>query len=141
MYSCQALIDSGAEGNYLDFTLARKLKVPVFVLKNTISVIALSGQSLSPVTHTTGLIRLVTSGNHTEDIHFFLTNSPSVPVVLGHPWLTVHKPHINWDTIMFWLGVISVTLLVCYLPVLLCLVLCFRMSMGTCQTCPVSTST
>ncbi len=104
MYSCQALIDSGAEGNYLDFTLARKLKVPVFVLKNTISVIALSGQSLSPVTHTTGLIRLVTSGNHTEDIHFFLTNSPSVPVVLGHPWLTVHKPHINWghDYVLAW---------------------------------------
>ncbi len=88
----------------LDFTLARKLKVPVFVLRNPISVIALSGQSLSPVTHTTGLIRLVTSGNHTEDIHFFLTNSPSVPVVLGHPWLTVHNPHINWghDYVLAW---------------------------------------
>ncbi|KAI2664142.1 Transposon Tf2-8 polyprotein [Labeo rohita] len=57
-YSCEALIDSGAEGNFLDFNLARKLKVPVFVLKNSISVIALS--------------------------------------VLGHPWLTLHKPHINW---------------------------------------------
>ncbi len=104
MYSCQALIDSGAEGNFLDFTLARKLKVPVFVLRNPISVIALGGQSLSPVTHTTGLIRLVTSGNHTEDIHFLMTNSPSVPVVLSHPWLTVHKPHINWghDYVLAW---------------------------------------
>ncbi|KAL0191918.1 hypothetical protein M9458_010214, partial [Cirrhinus mrigala] len=103
-YSCEALIDSGAEGNFLDFNLARKLKVPVFVLKDSISVIALSGQSLSPVTHTTGLIRLVTSGNHTENITFLLTNSPSVPVVLGHPWLTLHKPHINWghDSVLAW---------------------------------------
>ncbi len=70
-YSCQALIDLRAEGNFLDFTLARKLKIPVFVLKNPISVISLSGQLLSPVTHTTGSIRLVTLGNHMEDIHFF----------------------------------------------------------------------
>ncbi len=69
---------------------------PKGILKNPISVIALSGQSLSHVTHTTGSIRLVTSGNHTKDIHLFQTNSPSVPVVLGHPLLTLHKPHINW---------------------------------------------
>ncbi len=74
-------MDSGAEGNFLDFTLARKHKIPLYVLKNHISVIALSVQSLSPVTHTTGSIRLVTSGNHTKDIHFVLTYSPSVP---GH---------------------------------------------------------
>ncbi len=39
------------------------------------------------------------------------------------------------------LGEISVTLLVCCLPVLLSYVLFFRVSRGICQTCPVSTST
>ncbi len=95
IYSCQALIDSAAEGNFLDFSLASKLKVPVSVLKNPISVVALSGQSLSLLTHTTGLIRLVTSGNQTEDIQFFMSNFTYVPVVLGLPWLALHNPHIK----------------------------------------------
>lgn len=31
-------------------------------------------------------------------------NSSSVLVVLGHPWLSFHNPHINWadDIILYW---------------------------------------
>ncbi|KAI2661374.1 Transposon Tf2-6 polyprotein [Labeo rohita] len=49
-----ALIDSGAEGNFLDFNFAHELGIPVILLTHPIAVSALSGQSLPPITHTTG---------------------------------------------------------------------------------------
>ncbi|KAL0170658.1 hypothetical protein M9458_035254, partial [Cirrhinus mrigala] len=103
-FLCQALIDSGAEGNFLDFNFAHELGIPVNLLTHPVAVSALSSQSLPPVTHTTGPVSLITSGNHTEDIHFLLTDSPLASVVLGHPWLSLHNPNINWQqyTVSSW---------------------------------------
>ena len=39
------------------------------------------------------------SGNHHENISFFLIPSPTSPVVLGLPWLKLHNPHIDWSTV------------------------------------------
>ncbi len=96
-YDCQALVDSGAEGNFLDSDLADRLRLPVIALSQPIAVHALNGLSLPSITHSTGPLRLVTSGNHTETIQFLLTDTPVTPVVLGHPWLVLHNPHFNWS--------------------------------------------
>ncbi len=103
-YDCQALIDSGAEGNFLDSDLAYRLRLPVIALSQPIAVHALNGLSLPSITHTTGPLRLVTSGNHVETIQFLLTDTPVTPVVLGHPWLVLHNPHFNWSqsSILSW---------------------------------------
>ncbi len=103
-YDCQALIDSGAEGNFLDSDLAYRLRLPVIALSQPIAVHALNGLSLPSITHSTGPLRLVTSGNHTETIQFLLTDTPITPVVLGHPWLVLHNPHFNWSqsSILSW---------------------------------------
>ncbi len=29
---------------------------------------------------------------------FHLISSPELPLILGHPWLTRHNPHINWSS-------------------------------------------
>lgn len=42
-YACQALVNSGAEENFLDLNLARKLKILVVSLTHPISVSALGG--------------------------------------------------------------------------------------------------
>ncbi len=96
VYDCEALVDSGAEGNFLDINIAHSLKIPTVALSQSISVVALNGQPLPSITHTTVSLRLITSGNHSENIDFLLTETPSAPVVLGHPWLELHNPHINW---------------------------------------------
>ncbi len=103
-YDCQALIDSGAEGHFLDSDLAYRLKLPVIVLPQPIAVHALNGLSLPSITHSTGPVRFITSGNHIETIHFLLTDTPVTPVVLGHPWLVLHNPHLNWsqNSILSW---------------------------------------
>ncbi len=103
-FTCKALIDSGAEGNFLDHKTALQFGVPVVPLNSPIFVSALCGQSLPPVTHVTESVSLITSGNHTETISFLLTDSPLAPVVLGHPWLSRHNPNINWrqNTVSSW---------------------------------------
>ncbi len=52
-YDCQALIDSGAEGNFLDSDLAYRLRLPVIALSQPIAVHALNGLSLPSITHST----------------------------------------------------------------------------------------
>ncbi|KAG1924807.1 hypothetical protein F2P79_025921 [Pimephales promelas] len=64
--------------------------------KHQISVNALNGQPLPNINYTTESITLITSGNHIETIKFLLMNSPLTPVVLGHPWLTLHNPRVDW---------------------------------------------
>ncbi len=68
-----ALLDSGAEGNLLYISLAQLLHIP---LRHKISVSALNGQSLPPISLSTVPITLVTSGNHSETITFLVTPGP-----------------------------------------------------------------
>ncbi len=95
-FDCQALLDSGAEGNFLDSTFAHKLQIPIKSLTHKISVHALNGHELPTISFTTGPVTLITSGNHTETISFLIMDSPLAPVVLGHPWLISHNPKIDW---------------------------------------------
>ncbi|KAL0147024.1 hypothetical protein M9458_057548, partial [Cirrhinus mrigala] len=95
-HNCLALVDSGAEGNFMDFDFAHRLHIPVVPLTHKITVNALNGQALPDITHTTGPVTLVTSSNHLESITLLLTPSPLAPIVLGHPWLVQHNPRVDW---------------------------------------------
>ncbi len=99
-----ALLDSGAEGNLLDISLAQLLHIPLVPLRHKISVSALNGQSLPQISLSTVPITLVTSGNHSETITFLVTHSPLAPVVLGQPWFTQHNPRVDWgrNTVSEW---------------------------------------
>ena len=98
-HNCQALVDSGAAGNFIDGTLARKLNIPLVTLERPLTITALDGRALGKgrVTQITSQVRLRT-GNHREEIEFNLICSPEFPVVLGHPWLKRHNPHFDWVT-------------------------------------------
>ncbi|KAL0147031.1 hypothetical protein M9458_057555 [Cirrhinus mrigala] len=94
---CTALLDSGAEGNFMDFSFARHNHVPLLPLTSSIAVHALNGQTLPTITTITEPITLTVSGNHRESISFYILDSPHAPVVLGHPWLIKHNPWIDWQ--------------------------------------------
>ena len=104
--SITALIDSGAAGCFLDIDLARRIKVPCFKLDHPRHVTALDGRPLGKgvVKHLTEPLDLRLSGNHCESIQLYLIDSPDMPLVLGHPWLVLHNPHIDWPsgTILEW---------------------------------------
>ncbi|KAI2649346.1 Transposon Tf2-9 polyprotein [Labeo rohita] len=102
--SCSALIDSGAEGNFIDEDWALQHGVPLQELVDPLPVFALDGSVLSKILRVTIPVSLTISGNHQETITFLVFRSPLTPVVLGHPWLTQHNPQINWvkGTILSW---------------------------------------
>lgn len=98
-HQVQAMIDSGAAGNFLDLTLAKKLKIPTQLLPHPQAVTALDGRPLEPgkVTEATLSLRL-TIFQHQQEETFYLIDSPEYPVILGHPWLRRHNSHIDWPT-------------------------------------------
>ena len=90
------LIDSGADTNLLDRALAEQLGIEQEPLSQPIKATALDGRLLCTVTHRTIPLRLGMSGNHTELLTFHLIHAPQQPIILGHPWLKRHNPHIDW---------------------------------------------
>ncbi len=93
----QALIDSGAEDNFIDHQLATQFWFPLGPLETPLSAKALSGKFLASVTHQTPPVTLILSGNHSEKIQLCVFSSPNTPLVLGHLWLKQHNPHIDWS--------------------------------------------
>ncbi len=104
VYQVGALIDSGAEGDFMDSGLARRLGLPSVALADPILARTLCGTLLTRITHATKFVTLTLSGNHAEEIRFLLIHSPTAPVVLGHTWLAKHNPHIDWalNSVLGW---------------------------------------
>lgn len=91
------LLDSGADGNFMDSRLATKFLIGPIKLQSPLKAKALTGVTLAQITHITPAVSLLISGNHQETIVFHLLDSPHSPIVLGHPWLVKHNPHIDWS--------------------------------------------
>lgn len=49
------------------------------------------------ITHVSEPLVLSLSSNHMERICFFAFKAPLTPLVLGHPWLALHNPQIDWE--------------------------------------------
>ncbi len=88
-HNCQALFDLGAEGNFIDASFALQLDIPVIKLPHSISVQELGGQVMSSITRSTGVIKFITSGNHTQEISLLLIDSPLRP---RGPWPSLAFP-------------------------------------------------
>ena len=94
--SISALVDSGAEDNFLDLELALQAGLQIVPLETPLVANALDGRLIAKVTHHTKPIKLVLSGNHHELLRFNLISSPHTPLVLGYPWLKTHNPQFDW---------------------------------------------
>ena len=91
-----ALIDSGAEENFMDSCFVAQWGLPTIELRTPMMANALNGQRLAKITQASVPVDLCLSGNHHEQVSFFIIDSPHAPMVLGHPWLAKHNPHIDW---------------------------------------------
>lgn len=98
------LIDSGADADFIDEGLARRMRINRVPLPEPVPARALNGHLLGMVTHQTEPVKLLMSGNHHETIQFHLLPSPHIPLILGYPWLQHHNPHVDWlpGTILGW---------------------------------------
>uniref|UniRef100_A0A1A8D4D5 Gypsy retrotransposon integrase-like protein 1 n=1 Tax=Nothobranchius kadleci TaxID=1051664 RepID=A0A1A8D4D5_NOTKA len=94
--STRALIDSGCEQNLLDQLLVDRLGITTIPLEAPTRVVSLDGSFLTSITHKTVPVNLSISGNHHESLTFFVFPCHQSEIVLGHPWLSLHNPRINW---------------------------------------------
>lgn len=99
--TADAFLDSGAMDCFMDAQWAKKFHIPVVSLSHPHHIISVDGQPLGSgvVKERTGFVHLFNPFcEHFEHIRFFLVDLPALPLVLGHPWMTRHKPHVNWDS-------------------------------------------
>lgn len=87
----------GADGNFMAASLVAELHLTLTRLQMPLLEKALNGLQLAQITHVTFPVSLLISGNHQETIVSHILDSPEVPIVLGHPWLVKHNPHIDWS--------------------------------------------
>ncbi|XP_075046976.1 IgGFc-binding protein-like [Mixophyes fleayi] len=71
---------------------------PTSFINPVITVCGLDGEFLSggKVLYETPPLHLTVGTLHSEFLTFYMINCPSVPVILGHPWLQLHNPVIDW---------------------------------------------
>ena len=93
-----AMIDSGADDNFIDYDFAKQTGLKISPLPRAFNVHGLNGNFLGKITHEIEPVSLTLSGNHTETIHFKILHSSAAPVVLGRPWLAKHDPSISWTS-------------------------------------------
>uniref|UniRef100_A0A3B1JS24 CCHC-type domain-containing protein n=1 Tax=Astyanax mexicanus TaxID=7994 RepID=A0A3B1JS24_ASTMX len=93
-----ALIDSGAEGNFINEQLARQLLIPLECLENPMKLSAVDGTPVGQgaVSHITTPVQLNVSALHSEEIRFFVMKDTNYQIILGLPWLKRHNPLISW---------------------------------------------
>lgn len=96
-HTLQALVDSGAEGNFLDQQVAELAGIPTEPLDTPRDALTVDDRVLAHVTQRTVPVTLVLSGNHSETTQFLLISSAKTPLILGFPWLAQHNPHIDWS--------------------------------------------
>lgn len=65
-FPVQALVDSGAVQNLISLNIVQQLKLSTAPLNQLINIASLTGQTISSVSHKTGDLHLVLSGNHHE---------------------------------------------------------------------------
>lgn len=92
------LVDSGADGSFIDKNLARQAGLPLVEFSEPKAVLDLDGRTLAKLMHRTASLTLLVSGNHREQTQFFLILSSFAPAILGSPWLAHQNLQIDWST-------------------------------------------
>lgn len=68
----QALVDSGADGNFTNSNYCCELQIPSTLLEEPIPATALDGWLLNLVTRHSLLVKIIASGNHCERLSLHL---------------------------------------------------------------------
>ncbi|KAI5116943.1 hypothetical protein M0805_001499 [Coniferiporia weirii] len=94
--STNALIDSGAEGKFIDTKFVIKHRIPTRPLQQLIQVRNVDRTPNQHGTITQFTWRLIKIGGRSITTTFLVTSLGKEDVILGLPWLKRHNPAINW---------------------------------------------
>ncbi|KAI5116151.1 hypothetical protein M0805_006447 [Coniferiporia weirii] len=94
--STNALIDSGAEGKFINAKFIIKHRIPTKPLTHPIQVRNVDGTPNQHGTITRFTWRLIKIGRRSITTTFLVTSLSKEDVILGLPWLKRHNPAIDW---------------------------------------------
>ncbi|KAI5118937.1 hypothetical protein M0805_006283 [Coniferiporia weirii] len=95
--STKALIDSGAEGKFIDAKFVIKHRIPTKPLAHPIQVRNVDRTLNQHGTITQFTWRLIKIGGQSITTTFLVTSLGKEDVILGLPWLKHHNPAIDWN--------------------------------------------
>ncbi len=96
--STEALIDSGAAGNFMSNEFAREHHLSLTPCTSYLAVEALDGRPLGEerISKVTKELSMQIGVLHKEILRsFYVISSPIHPLILGLPWLRKHDPYIS----------------------------------------------
>ena len=92
------MIDSGAEGLFINRKFVERHEFPTVPLHRPIPVKNIDGTNNQggAITHTVALH--LSARTHEEDLRFFVTDLGGDDLILGLPWLEKHNPPVDWNS-------------------------------------------
>jgi hypothetical protein len=95
-HKANALLDSGCEGSCIDIKYVRRLGLNTTKLPRPIPILNADGQPNleGRISETISLELKI--GEHVERMDFGITNLGRGEIFLGHDWLKLHNPSIDW---------------------------------------------
>jgi predicted aspartyl protease len=96
----KAMVDSGAQGNYISPTTAKRLGLVTREKRNPYTLAMVDGTAIGQgdgkiVTETAPVRMRI--GSHEERISLDVAEIGTHQVILGIPWIKRHNPEIDWD--------------------------------------------
>ena len=95
-WATAALIDSGAEGNFMDSTYANQQGIVTQKKTNPEKVVPIDGRPIQPGIIDREAACTLRIGEHSEEVRLDIIHTPKHPIILGHPWLWRNDPKISW---------------------------------------------
>jgi hypothetical protein len=92
----KALVDSGATENFIDWRLAKALKVQTTLLPRPRKVYNVDGTENKAGVIEWHVKLRVRQGNKEKVQMFFITNLGDPHIIFGYPWLYHFQPQIDW---------------------------------------------
>jgi len=92
-----AMIDSGAQGNYIHPAMLGKYSIPVNLKRKPYEVVLADGEGNTWIRRETPLMEMRMPDGHTELIALDSMDIGRHDVILGAPWIRKHNPEINWE--------------------------------------------
>ena len=89
-----AIIDSGAQINCIDWAFVQKHRIPTRPLKNPFPI--RNTDQTSNIICQYEVVVYTQLRDVTQKIRFYVINGGKENMILGHPWLEVVNPIINW---------------------------------------------
>jgi hypothetical protein len=92
----KALVDSGATENFIDWRLAKALKVQTTLLPRPWKVYNVDGMENKAGVIEWHVKLRIRQGNKEKVQTFFITNLGDPRIIFGYPWLYHFQPQIDW---------------------------------------------